>query len=69
MLPTIFGLVLMVPSALAIGAIVALFIGLELQVRQVEEPYLLEAHGEEYLSYATHVGRFVPGLGMLHGVR
>jgi protein-S-isoprenylcysteine O-methyltransferase Ste14 len=56
----------MVPSALAIAAICALFAGLELQVRQVEEPYLLETHGEEYALYAARVGRFVPGLGRLH---
>jgi len=66
MLPTVLGLVLMVPSALAVTAICALFIGLELQVRTVEEPYLLKAHGEEYASYAARVGRFVPGLGLMH---
>lgn len=65
MLPAVLGLVLMVPSALAIAAIASLFVGLELQVRQVEEPYLLETHGEEYASYAARVGRFVPGLGLL----
>lgn len=67
MLPTVLGLVLMVPSALAIAAIVTLFVGLELQVRRVEEPYLLETHGEEYASYAARVGRFVPKLGLLRG--
>jgi protein-S-isoprenylcysteine O-methyltransferase Ste14 len=66
MLPTVFGLVLMVPSPLAIAAIVTLFVGLELQVRLVEEPYLLRAHGETYLDYGSKVGRFVPGLGLMH---
>lgn len=65
-LPTVFGLVLMVPSALAIAAIATLFVGLELQVRQVEEPYLLQVHGDAYAGYAARVGRFVPGLGRLH---
>jgi protein-S-isoprenylcysteine O-methyltransferase Ste14 len=69
MLPTVLGLVLMVPSALALAALVTLFIGLELQVRRVEEPYLLQAHGESYAAYAARVGRFVPRLGLLHGVR
>jgi protein-S-isoprenylcysteine O-methyltransferase Ste14 len=59
MLPTVLGLVLMVPSALALAAIVTLFIGLELQVRRVEEPYLLKAHGDVYAAYAFRVGRFV----------
>jgi protein-S-isoprenylcysteine O-methyltransferase Ste14 len=66
MLPTVLGLVLMVPSVLSLVAIVTLFVGLELQVRRVEEPYLVEAHGEEYTSYAARVGRFVPRLGLLH---
>jgi protein-S-isoprenylcysteine O-methyltransferase Ste14 len=65
MLPTIFGLALMVPNVLALAAIVTLFVGLELQVRLVEEPYLLRTHGEEYTSYAARVGRFVPGVGLL----
>jgi protein-S-isoprenylcysteine O-methyltransferase Ste14 len=69
MIPTVLGLVLMVPNALALAAIVALVAGLELQVRAVEEPYLLRTHGDEYASYAARVGRFVPGLGLLHGAR
>jgi protein-S-isoprenylcysteine O-methyltransferase Ste14 len=69
MLPTVLGLVLMVPSAVALFALVVLAIGLELQVRLVEEPYLLRAHGSEYADYAARVGRFVPGIGLLHGVR
>jgi protein-S-isoprenylcysteine O-methyltransferase Ste14 len=65
MLPTVLGLVLMVPSTLAIAAIAALFAALELQVRLVEEPYLLRAHGASYTDYAARVGRFVPGVGQL----
>jgi protein-S-isoprenylcysteine O-methyltransferase Ste14 len=67
MLPTVFGLVLMVPSILALAAIVTLFVGLELQVRRVEELYLLRAHGDAYAAYAARVGRFAPKLGLLHG--
>jgi len=65
MLPTIFGLVLMVPSALAVAAICVLFVSLELQVRLVEEPYLLQVHGDAYAGYAARVGRFVPGVGLM----
>lgn len=68
MLPTVFGLVLMVPSAPAIVAIVTLVIALELQVRLVEEPYLLQVHGEEYAGYTARVGRFLPGVGLTHVV-
>jgi protein-S-isoprenylcysteine O-methyltransferase Ste14 len=65
MLPTVLGLVLMVPSVLALAAFVSLFAGLELQVRSVEEPYLLQVHGDAYARYAARVGRFAPGLGVI----
>jgi protein-S-isoprenylcysteine O-methyltransferase Ste14 len=65
MLPTVFGLVLMVPSVLAIAAFATLLVALELQVRLVEEPYLLRTHGDSYVDYAARVGRFIPGLGLL----
>lgn len=65
MFPTVLGLVLMVPNALSIFAVASLAIGLELQVRLVEEPHLLRTHGDEYAGYAARVGRFVPGLGLL----
>lgn len=67
MLPTVLGLVLMVPNALAVAAIITLAVGLELQVRVVEEPYLLRVHGRAYAEYASRVGRFVPGVGKLDG--
>jgi protein-S-isoprenylcysteine O-methyltransferase Ste14 len=69
MMPTIFGLVLMVPSVLAIAAFVSLVTALELQVRIVEEPHLLRTHGDVYAAYASHVGRFVPGIGLLPAPR
>lgn len=43
----------------------AVFVALELQVRVVEEPYLLRTQGPEYASYALRVGRFLPGAGRL----
>lgn len=69
MIPTVLGLVLMVPNVVAISALAALVTALELQVRLVEEPYLLKVHGEEYASYAAQVGRFVPGMGLIQDVR
>lgn len=67
MIPTVFGLVLMVPNVLAIAVLVGLVVALELQVRRVEEPYLLRTHGDAYVDYAARVGRFVPGFGLLRG--
>lgn len=65
MLPTALGLTLLVPSWVAIAGLLGLLIALELQVRVVEEPYLLQVHGSAYATYAAKVGRFVPGMGRL----
>ncbi len=59
------GLVLLAPNVLAVGSLAALLVALELQVRGVEEPYLLRTHGEDYRRYAAATGRFVPGIGRL----
>jgi protein-S-isoprenylcysteine O-methyltransferase Ste14 len=59
------GFALMVPTWLAFAAVVVIALGLELQVRVVEEPYLERTHGDEYGRYASRVGRFVPGVGRL----
>jgi len=54
-------------SALAFGLLI---VGLQIQVRRVEEPYLIGVHGETYLAYARTVGRFMPWVGYLGaGVR
>jgi len=57
------GLVLMVPNVVALAGLVLLLVALNLQVRVVEEPHLLRAHGDAYARYAGETGRFVPGLG------
>jgi protein-S-isoprenylcysteine O-methyltransferase Ste14 len=57
------GFALMVPTWLAFAAVVVIAFALELQVRVVEEPYLVRTHGEAFRSYASRVGRFVPGVG------
>jgi protein-S-isoprenylcysteine O-methyltransferase Ste14 len=59
------GFALMVPTWLGFAAVVVIAVGLELQVRAVEEPYLVRTHGREYEGYAERVGRFVPGVGRL----
>lgn len=65
MIPTGLGIALLVPSVVAIVAVVLLIVALEIQTRAVEEPYLLRAHGKAYADYAARVGRFVPGVGRL----
>lgn len=63
MLVSVGGLVLMLPNVVAMAAFASMFIAAELQVRFVEEPYLLRTHGQRYASYTQGAGRFVPGLG------
>ncbi len=65
MLWTAAGLIPLLPNLLAFAAWLCLLAGAELQVRFVEEPYLLRVHGQRYRDYAGRVGRFVPGLGTL----
>jgi protein-S-isoprenylcysteine O-methyltransferase Ste14 len=60
------GLALLVPTWLAIAAAGTIAVALELQVRFVEEPYLLRTHDSEYRAYASRVGRFLPGVGRFH---
>lgn len=62
------GLVLVVPNIVALLAFAGLLGAVEIQVRAVEEPYLLRTQGAAYASYARRVGRFVPGWGLLDRV-
>lgn len=54
------GLTAMVPSMLQLLALACLLVGVELQVRMVEEPYLHRVHGPAYSTYTERVGRFLP---------
>lgn len=62
---SLLGLVLLVPNAISLVGAAAIVVGIELQVRAVEEPYLQATHGTAYLEYASRVGRFVPNFGRL----
>ena len=65
MVAAVAGLVLLVPDWLSLLAAVAVVSGVQLQVRRVEEPYLLRTHGERYREYANSAGRFFPRIGLL----
>jgi len=67
MIVTAVGLALLVPNFASLAALVALVVGIELQVRLVEEPHLLRTHGDAYARWASSAGRFVPGIGRLSG--
>jgi protein-S-isoprenylcysteine O-methyltransferase Ste14 len=58
------GIALVTPNVVAIVGFVLLVATIELQVRVVEEPYLLTVHGDAYRDYLAGVGRFVPGVGL-----
>jgi protein-S-isoprenylcysteine O-methyltransferase Ste14 len=59
------GVALMVPTAVAVAAVVCLIAAVQIQVRVVEEPYLQRTHGSAYAGYAARAGRFLPGLGRM----
>lgn len=65
MIVTAVGLFLLVPNWLSLSSVVALVLGVQIQVRFVEEPYLRRTQGNRYGSYAARVGRFVPRIGRL----
>ena len=59
------GFALLVPTWIALAAGILLITGIQIQVRLVEEPHMINTHGETYLGWARRVGRFVPGVGRL----
>lgn len=61
MLATTGALIVWVPWLLVPWT--AMLLSLEVQVRCVEEPHLLQVHADAYREYARRTGRFVPGLG------
>ena len=65
MLCAALGFVLLTPSQLAVATWLLMAAAIELQVRVVEEPYLLRTHGQAYEDWARAVGRFVPGVGRM----
>jgi protein-S-isoprenylcysteine O-methyltransferase Ste14 len=64
---TATGLALVVPNVFSLAMLVLFLAGLEIQVRFVEEPYLVRVHGDAYRRYAERTGRFLPGVGRLRG--
>jgi len=66
---TVASLPIAAPNAWSFASFALCVIGLELHVRFVEEPFLIAAHGEPYLAWASRTGRFVPWIGRLEGAR
>jgi protein-S-isoprenylcysteine O-methyltransferase Ste14 len=64
-LPTVLGIALMAPTVPIFLDLVIVLTSIELPVRYVEEPHLLRLHGSAYRQYASRVGRFFPGVGLM----
>ena len=58
------GIALVTPNVVAVVGFLLLLVTIELQVRVVEEPYLLAVHGDAYRDYLATVGRFLPSVGL-----
>lgn len=54
------GFVILVPHILMVYCALLSYVGFEIQVRKVEEPYLRSVHGERYEEYCRDVGRYFP---------
>lgn len=59
------GMVTAIPTLLSAVALLVFACAVQIQVRAVEEPYLLRIHGAAYRAYAARTGRFLPGIGRL----
>ena len=59
------GIALVVPNVFALLMVVGIAAAEQIQVRLVEEPYLLRVHGDAWRRYAAVTGRFLPGIGRL----
>jgi protein-S-isoprenylcysteine O-methyltransferase Ste14 len=66
MVPAAVGLALMVPNPVALVGAAGLVTAVEIQVRAIEEPYLIRTHAAAYREYAARVGRFFPGIGRIN---
>jgi protein-S-isoprenylcysteine O-methyltransferase Ste14 len=57
------GLVLILPNPISVAQFCVFAVGLQIQVRGVEEPYLRRIHGVVFAQYSASVARFIPGIG------
>ena len=53
------GFMTLVPHLFMVACFVLAFIGIDLQVRKIEEPHLKHMFGDQYAGYAERVGRYL----------
>lgn len=63
MAATSVAVALLVPTVIALPAVIGCLAALEIQTRLVEEPHLERVHGNRYREYSGRVGRFLPSIG------
>lgn len=63
MVVAMVGITLLVPVWPQLLALLCLIAAVQIQVRAVEEPYLLRTHGDAYRRYMARTGRFLPLVG------
>lgn len=61
------GLLFLIPHVYMMFALLIGYLSIELQVRYIEEVYMLNSHGEEFKKYSIKVNRYFPKLSALGG--
>ncbi|MCY3541433.1 MAG: isoprenylcysteine carboxylmethyltransferase family protein [Gammaproteobacteria bacterium] len=56
------GFLVLVPHTFTAMCFILAFIGIDLQVRKIEEPHLEKVFGEEYDEYTRRINRYIPGV-------
>ena len=54
------GFMVLVPHVFMVISYILAFIGIDLQVRRIEEPHLVRVFGEEYEEYVRRTNRYIP---------
>lgn len=54
------GFMVLVPHVFMVICSILAFIGIDLQVRKIEEPHLVRVFGDEYVEYTRRINRYVP---------
>ena len=55
-----FGFIALVPHTLMVICFILAIIGIDLQVRKIEEPHLKRVFGDEYVEFTKRINRYIP---------
>lgn len=54
------GFMVLVPHSFMVICFILAFVGIDLQVRKIEEPHLVRVLGDEYVEYTNRTNRYIP---------